>query len=295
MKTYCEISLELPHIAYKEDLSTFCFKNGCLGISEDLPFEQKSLTYEPDVHEGRSKKMVAYFEAKPSEEFFIQLQQRFARVNVQINVQETKDWLHNWKTNFKPFVFANPYWIVPSWHEVPSMARRFFRIDPGMAFGTGTHETTQMAAEWVLEIFRTQKHPKQVIDVGTGTGVLALLSKDLGATEVLGLDIDPECVRVSDENAQLNHFTNVDFSTAPIAKVRDSFDLVIANIVSGVLLNLKNDLIRVLRPGGHIILTGILAEEEQEFQSKFFSGTNLQCNGVKNRGDWVSFYATLLA
>ncbi len=295
MKTYCEINLNPVFSQEKDELSAFCFEMGCLGISEDVPFEQKSLKYQPTILEDRSEKMVVYFSSRPVEDFFLKLQQSFPHVKASISEQETQDWLGKWKENFKPFLFAEPYWIVPSWHEVPQEARRFFRIDPGMAFGTGTHETTQMAAEMILQVFRSQKHPKTVFDVGTGTGVLAMLASSLGAEKILGIDIDPECIRVSRENTILNHFENIVFSARPIEKISETFDLVIANIVSGVLLDLKSSLINAINPGGGIILTGVLKEEEKEFIEQFFADTKLKLVLSKTKGDWISFYATLLA
>jgi len=295
VKTYCEINLNPVYSREKDLLSAFCFAMGCLGTSEDVPFEQKSLKYRPTILEDHSKQMVVYFSSRPNEDFFLKLQQGFPHVQASISELETQDWLANWKENFKPFLFADPYWIVPSWHEAPKVARRFFRIDPGMAFGTGTHETTQMAAELILCVYRSQKHPKSVLDVGTGTGVLAMLASSLGAEKVLGIDIDPECLRVSRENIALNYFENIVFSARPIEKISEKFDLVVANIVSGVLLDLKPSLIRAIEPGGGIILTGVLKEEEKEFCENFFAHTGLKLIATRTKGDWVSFYASLLA
>lgn len=295
MKTYCEVNLDSVNSHEKDELSAICFAMGCLGISENVPFEQKSLKYQPTLHEDSSQKMVVYFSSHPNEDFFLKLQQRFPHIKASIAEYETQDWLEKWKENFKPFIFAGPFWIVPSWHEAPKEARRYFRIDPGMAFGTGTHETTQMAADFVLHVYRSQKHPKSVFDVGTGTGVLAMLASALGAERTLGIDIDPECIRVSHENAVLNYFENIEFSTNPIEKINESFDLVIANIVSGVLLDLKTHLIRAINPGGGIILTGILKEEEKDFCRQFLADTNLKLVSSKSKGDWVSIYATILA
>jgi ribosomal protein L11 methyltransferase len=202
-----------------------------------------------------------------------------------------KDWLEEWKKGFKPFPLVGPFWVVPSWFEAPAEAEIPLAIDPGMAFGTGTHATTQMAAALLHRVFKKTEgaKAKQVIDVGTGTAILAILARLSGAERVVGIDIDPEATRVARENIERNQVSGVEVQDLLLEEVRESFDLVVANIIDGVLLNLKQDLVRVLKYDGKMILTGILEERENQFIDEFLQGTDLKIELRLAKDEWVGF------
>ncbi|OQW50352.1 MAG: hypothetical protein A4S09_00730 [Proteobacteria bacterium SG_bin7] len=288
MKTYFEVKIGPILSRDKDILSHFCFEHGCAGISETLPFHQKTLVYEPEIFENKSAYMSAYFENAPTEEFILLLKNRFPEVGFTMSEENEKDWLKIWKENFKPFHFAGDYWIVPSWCQIPEIVKKYLLIDPGMAFGTGTHETTRLAAEWYLNLV-SQEKPKSVLDVGMGTGILSFIARREGAEKVIGIDIDPECVRVAKENSELNRIHGIDFSGTRMERIEEKFDHVFANIVSGVLLSIRQSLVRVVRDKGTLILAGILKDEKENFIKEFMKDGSWELLGNKDLNEWTSY------
>jgi ribosomal protein L11 methyltransferase len=289
VKTYFELKIGPINTLFggrdKDILTQFCFEHGCSGIAETLPFDQKTLVYEPEIFENKSTYMSAYFENPPTEDFMILLKSKFPEVGFGISEEQEKDWLKIWKENFKPFHFAGDYWIVPSWCDVPAEAKKYLLIDPGMAFGTGTHETTKLAAEWY---FKAGK-PTSVLDVGMGTGILSFIAKREGATTVVGVDIDAECVRVAKENAELNKISGIQFNTTRVEKIEEKFDHVFANIVSGVLLAIRESLVRTVKTNGTLILAGILKDEKENFIKEFMADGSWELIGNKDLNEWTSY------
>lgn len=269
-----------------EDLFTqFCFEGGAEGVVEDLPFVQRDLRYDPDIVETDTMDLNIYFTQAPGEEFNLQLQSRFPSVRIEIFNEENKDWLAEWKKGFKPFQFAGPFWIVPSWCEPPPEAKEILLIDPGMAFGTGTHETTRLAAGLLLEEL-ARANVRTLIDVGTGTGVLALVAYKRGVTQVVGIDNDPEARRTARENLEHNAAGAIEIPEANIDEIEAEFDVVVANIIDGVLTLLRHDLSRVLRKGGRMILSGVLTDREAEFYDDFTRETGLRLLKKVTEGEW---------
>lgn len=289
MKTYFELKIGPIPGRDKDILSHFCFEHGCSGISETLPFQQKTLRYEPEIYENKSAFLSAYFELPPTEDFLLLLKNKFPEVGFAISEENEKDWLKIWKENFKPFHFAGEYWIVPSWCPVPETVKKYLLIDPGMAFGTGTHETTKLAAEWYLNSVCKQNKPNSVLDVGMGTGILAFIAKLEGASNVIGIDIDSECVRVAKENAELNKITGMEFNTTRVEKINEQFDHVFANIVSGVLLSIRESLKKSVKSNGTLILAGVLKDEKENFISEFMQDGSWEFIGNKDLNEWTSY------
>lgn len=283
---YCRILLRDFPRSSEDDLSLFCFEFGAQGVSEDLKYSQPDVRYHPDVIESPRFDVNVYFDAKPSEEFFLQLQSRFPGVKVSSFDEQSKDWLEEWKKGFKPFVFVEPIWIVPSWCERPVEAQHFITMDPGMAFGTGTHETTRLAAQLLVETLGAVSRPS-VLDVGTGTGILAMVAYMLGAGPVVAIDNDPEARRVARENLADNKCSAIAVPDANVEDIREPYDIVIANIIDGVLLDLQGALSRVLKPGGKMILSGILFDREEEFFKKFLASSGLKLEKKIKDGEWV--------
>jgi len=272
----------------KDEISEYCFENGCLGISEDLDFVQPSLTYGAEINENSENQLLVYFSDKPTLSFLQGFKQAFPNVSLEICEKEQEDWQKLWKKDFKPFALAGPYWIVPSWLKKPEEAERAIEIDPGMAFGTGTHETTKMASTHLLSVMTKFKEPR-VLDVGTGTGILAILAELEGASQIVAVDNDVQAVEVARENAEINKMKKIEISGRPLASIEGTFEIVVANIVSGVLLMLKRDLIRTMAKGGFLIMTGILVEEENEFKEKFLESSGLIMVTQSSIGEWMSF------
>lgn len=235
--------------------------------------------------ESPSNSLTAYFEEPPNSDFYSALKARFSGLVWHESQGEERDWLAEWRKGFQAFLLAEPFWIVPSWLNPPSEAKEFLRIDPGMAFGTGTHETTRMAAAFVLRFARQSSF----LDVGTGSGILAMLGAKMGATSVMALDNDPEAVRVARENAKANGLELIQIEELPLSQIQQQYDLIAANIIENVLLDLKVDLQRALKPGGKLILSGILVEQCKDFLEAFLQESSLQLMEQVREGMWAGF------
>lgn len=291
MSSYIRIRLfDVPSIK-EEEISQVAFKCGANGISEALAFSQPDLTYDPDILHVRSHDLDAFFNERPGCEFFDGLLEIVPELKWEIVEEEHKDWLAEWKKGFVPFQLAGPFWVVPTWCESPTESKYTIRIDPGMAFGTGTHATTKMASYFVHKLC-TQLgtlESASMIDVGTGTGILAMLAKKHGMGQVIGIEIDPEARRVARENILLNEL-NIEVPDLLVEEVKEKFDVVIANIIDGVLIQIKPFLLKLLMPGSHLFLTGILLEREEHFYSNFIENSHLKVIRRIEQDEWVGYW-----
>lgn len=176
--------------------------------------------------------------------------------NFKVEQLEDKDWIRAWMEQFKPMQFGQRLWIVPTWCEAPEPNAVNLMLDPGLAFGTGTHPTTSLCLSW---LDKQNLENKNVIDYGCGSGILALAAKKLGAKSVCGTDIDPQAIEASLQNAKRNNeviaFDLVkDFESEPV-------ELLIANILAGPLKELAPEFDRLLQPGGTLVLSGLLSNQ----------------------------------
>lgn len=184
-----------------------------------------------------------------------------------VTVIKNEDWANNWKVHFKPVRIGRRLVIKPTWEEYQEVAGDLvIQIDPGMAFGTGAHPTTKMCLESMERIALDHCDgvlPSPVLDVGTGSGVLSIAAALLGAGAITAVDIDPEAVRVTQENLELNGVADrVAASTTDLGKLPGSYPVVVANILAEELVRLSDQLISRVAPGGWLILSGILTEKE---------------------------------
>lgn len=292
MSSYIKIRLNSVPAPLEDLITGHCFDFGALGVTEALSFMQPDLTYDPEIVKLRANDLEVYFQEKPNEDFFKKLTEWDPKLKWTVSEEVEKDWLAEWKKGFVPFQLAGDYWIVPSWFEPPPEAKKPILIDPGMAFGTGTHATTKMAAYFVHKLGKTLKKDQEysLIDVGTGTAVLAMIARKEGVQHVLGIEIDPEARRVARENIQINNLNEILISDQLIEQVNETFDFVIANIIDGVLLKIKDDLLRILKPGGQIFLTGILTERDDEFFQEFIENSNLKVVCRLEKDEWVGYW-----
>lgn len=203
-----------------------------------------------------------------------------------------EDWSSSWKVHFKPLRVGKHLLIVPTWEETLELPGDLvIRIDPGMAFGTGGHETTRICLE-LLEQIMTERSDiaaaPSLLDLGTGSGILAMAASLLGAGRILALDIDSDAVAVARENISLNHLSDrVECGTTALESLTERFDIILANILAEELVRLKPFLSDRLQPGGVLILSGILAEKEQ-FVVNVFSSQSLKHCRTLCAGEWVA-------
>jgi len=200
---------------------------------------------------------------------------------------EDEDWATSWQRYFQPMHIVDGLVVRPSWERyTPADHERVIEMDPGQAFGTGQHASTRLALELVRDLLSDLPAPR-VLDVGTGTGILAMAAALFGAASVLALDNDPEAVRVARENTIRNRLSDrVRVSDQEVADLEESFDLVVANIVHDVLAALAPDLVRVLAPGGRLVLAGILAGEQVESLTDLYGRFGMQYEQERRQGEW---------
>ncbi|MCB0355754.1 MAG: 50S ribosomal protein L11 methyltransferase [Bdellovibrionales bacterium] len=286
-KTYYHLLIKQCLRKEEEELAHFCFENGALGLSEVLAFTQRDPSnYEPQTLITEKYNLEVFFDQRPEDLFFIQLKENFQFVSYSENIEPDKDWLEEWKKGFAPFELVKDIWIVPDWCEAPTAAKKIIWLEPGMAFGTGTHETTQLVAEILSQ--SPLRSEDVLLDVGTGSGLLCMLASHLGISHSLGIDVDSEAVRVAKENVVKNNMSSsIEISDIPLADVQQKYTWVVANIIDGVLLKLKADLLDKMEPGGFLILSGILEERWPHFQQEFIADTGLKLLECKQKGDWL--------
>lgn len=163
------------------------------------------------------------------------------------------------QSQFEPIPIGERIWVVPSWHDAPDPDALILELDPGLAFGTGSHPTTRLCMEWLEQ---SVKPGQSVLDYGCGSGILAILAKKCGANPVIGIDIDPQAVESARQNSERNH-AEVTYGL-PDACPDGEFDIVVANILSNPLKLMASMLASKVKPGGRIALSGVLARQADE-------------------------------
>jgi len=203
---------------------------------------------------------------------------------------DEEDWAECWKAAFKPFRIGEKLAVRPSWAEYAAQPGDLVvELDPGMAFGTGTHETTALCAGWLEELVRPGI---KVIDLGTGTGILAIAAALLGAKDVLATDIDPVAVRVARENAKINRVDGVVRAAEAdvLAGIGETADLVVANIITDVILLIAPAVFRHVNAGGGFLCSGISADRGDEVE-RALKGAGFTDVRRRGRGEWAAFAA----
>jgi len=199
-----------------------------------------------------------------------------------------QDWGETWKRDLRPFlvgrVFVRPTWIAEA--APPGCAEVV--LDPGMAFGTGSHPTTALCLSAISRLLSARPGGQRLLDVGTGSGLLAIAAARLGAAEVVGTDNDPVALAVARENAERNG-VRLRLHLAPVgaAALRGPFDLVVANILANTLVELAPELVRQVAPGGRLLLSGLLAGQEEAVRQAYLAlGLAADPAGDAAEGEW---------
>jgi ribosomal protein L11 methyltransferase len=190
-----------------------------------------------------------------------------------------QDWVRLTQSQFEPVEITPDLWVVPSWHEAPAQARQVIRLDPGLAFGTGTHPTTRMCLRWIA--LHLQKGCR-VLDYGCGSGILAIGAALCGAAEVDAVDIDADTVSAAQANAVANQ---VSINTGLPDLAQGQYGLVVANILAAPLKVLAPLLCAHVAQGGHLLLAGILSRQIEEIQAAY--APYLQLQVADTQDGWV--------
>lgn len=219
---------------------------------------------------------------------------------LQFSDTDDKDWLNNWKEFFKPFRVADDIIIKPTWEELPEHKEGdlVIEIDPGIAFGTGAHETTKLC---ILGLRKYITSDTQLLDVGCGSGILLIIGLKLGAKHALGTDIDEHALEATKENIVVNHIAEEQFDLLAGNIISEEeiqqkvgmkkYDVVVANILADIIIPLSGEIMQHMKEDGVFISSGILNTKADEVQDALLK------NGFKiieknEMGDWVSFVAT---
>ncbi len=201
---------------------------------------------------------------------------------------EEQDWVRLTQSQFEPIHIGKNIWVVPSWHAIPDPSALVLELDPGLAFGTGSHPTTRLCMEWL----ETQTPMTQsVLDYGCGSGILAMVANKLGSRKVVGVDIDPQAIESAQFNASQNHcdiefLLPEDFSNAYPSQ--HQFEVVVANILSSPLKLMAPMLSGRVIAGGQLVLSGVLARQAEEVIAAY--APYLQLSVWQERDGWVALH-----
>ena len=200
-----------------------------------------------------------------------------------------RDWLGEWKKSYVSFPIGRGFYIIPSWSESECPPNRLpIRIDPGQAFGTGTHETTQLTLECLEDRAGEMPTSGLVLDLGTGSGILLLAAQMLGCKNAIGCDNDPDSVRVASENIERNtdHFIPV-YCGSIDAVHSDSVDLLLCNLTADVISQLFGEIQRAMKRGGRVIFSGILVEQRGQIRD-IVTNCGWLIEDDRTRGEWIA-------
>jgi len=277
---WIEISISINPVAH-EALSSFLFDMGCEGVVSES-FQDRTLRaylqFRDDIEETRNRIAL----------FLYHLESIFPEAgeySLKLERLEQQDWDTGWRKFFKPDQVSEKLLILPVWEDLPSTSGHIIRIDPGPAFGTGHHPTTRMCL-MAMEKAALPDH-WTMLDVGTGSGILAIYGSKLGASEVDAIDNDPEAVRWAERNIEINEMpVPVELSVTPIEDINKEYSIVTANLILGTILELFGQLTRVLATNGLLVLSGILREQVTDVEKKVIE-YGLKSERVMHMEEWA--------
>ena len=264
----------------------------------------------PDLGPDDGKAKVSFYldvDVDP-EELLAQVREGLEELKLFVNIgegtitesqTEDKDWMNNWKEYFKPFT-VDDILIKPTWETVPEehKDKLMIQIDPGTAFGTGTHETTQLC---IRQIRKWLKEGDTVLDVGTGSGILAIAALKLGAKYAFGTDLDENAIVAAAENAEVNSITADQFKVIAGNIIDDEavqaetgmecYDIAVANILAPVIIMLQGEIAQHIKHGGMFITSGIINTWEERVLEAFAGNDEFEVVDVAHQGEWVAITA----
>lgn len=247
-----------------ESIEQIMFAAGALSVT--LQDAVDTPVFEPAAGETplwRIARITALFAGEPDlKKLEKQLQVALGHtITIGYQILEERDWARLWMDHFKPMRYGNSLWLYPSWYDIPDPPAVTIRLDPGLAFGTGTHPTTALCLEWL------DTHPPRgsvLIDYGCGSGILAVAALKLGARSVHAVDVDTQALQTTRENAKKNRIAQ---ETLDIVTPQNlgglQADILLANILLGPLIELESKLCSHVRKGGTVVLSGILSDQTE--------------------------------
>lgn len=274
-KVWIEVSLHVPH-ALSEVVGAFLMDNGSAGLQTEEHADRTQLT--------------AYFEAAPP----IDSLQRFCASvgcalgdgDVLMRRVAEENWAENWKLHFQPHPVGERLWLCPSWDAHAPPDRIAIVIDPGMAFGTGQHATTRGCLILLERVVLTASVGR-ALDLGTGSGVLAIAMAKLGVPEVWAIDNDPNACAVAVANSRFNTVDARVHVGTDLAEVPRSVDLIVANLFTNLLEELAPQLAGIIRDGGSVICSGFLGEDEHRVHAAFHA-CGFEVADRYEEGSWIT-------
>ncbi|WP_028887004.1 50S ribosomal protein L11 methyltransferase [Teredinibacter turnerae] len=267
-------------------------KSGSLAVTlqdnADHPIFEPALGETPLWQETR---IVGLFEADTDTAAILELvlkKSGLSEAQHQWHILEDKDWEREWMTHYQPIQCGPAFWICPSWTAPPDPNAVNLMLDPGLAFGTGTHPTTFLCLQWLAG---ENLNNKTVIDYGCGSGILGIGALLLGAASVTGTDIDPQALMATQDNVKRNNLPAVSFPVYfPDNCPAEPVDYMLANILAGPLVELAPTLSALLKPGGRLCLSGVLETQKDDLLAAYEA--TIEIEQVLQREEWICITGT---
>lgn len=298
---WCEVGVKVP-VEHGEIVAEIFQEEGAGGVIFDDPDILKEKPFQDDEYLGEEFVIPHHFGVRSYFPVDDRLGQRLARVKkriaeitrvpVEFELKQVRedDWAEAWKRYFKPEHIGKIV-IKPSWEDYTAADDEIIiELDPGMAFGTGTHPTTRICLALLQELITSET---EMLDIGTGSGILALAGAKLGAAKICAMDIDPIAVRVAEENIRRNHLDDLIavYESNLLERPLDSkFNLVVANIITNAILELVPQLPKVLKPGGILVASGIIEERFPEVSESLAKQGLIEIKSISEES-WVGVVA----
>ncbi len=295
---WLEISLDIPAV-WADVVSAELHQTGCCGVVVEQRQLDTFVVPDPDETDADVLTIRAYFVKPESEQSLLKLVRQqlqplegllpaWGEMAVAVATVAQQDWSEGWKQYFSTTRIGRRLVIRPSWEDyTPTDDEVVLTLDPGMAFGTGTHGTTHLCLLELARLFEQAEPPQRLLDVGTGSGILAMAAAALGAVEVIACDIDAGACAVARENIAANGLERlISVTAAPLSQLDGSFDVIVANILAEENIRLAPLFVERLNCGGTLILSGILAEKVA-LVSSAFAAWPLEMLTVQYEQEWA--------
>lgn len=295
MENFLLVRFEL----HRDDANIFYFNIddfNHLGFEEDDPIEKRDILNklpeweisEIDIKDDDFINFGVYFEdsneGKLEKDKFIEFMKfKISTFKFSEELIDNSNWEEEWKKSYKSFEIGENIIVKPSWEKIHQSCKIIIEIDPKMAFGTGTHETTSMCMEYAEKL---DLNEKDILDIGCGSGILSILSKKLGAKKVDACDIDDIAINSTIENAKINQVEVNAFESDLFSNVNDKYDIIFANILAEILVKMIPQSSNFLKFNGKMVLSGIIQEKENMVVEALLNN-NFQIKNKVHKGEWL--------